>query len=140
MITHRLKQIIGDRSQREFAKSLGISPSTLWEYLKGRTPPADFIARVCERENVSLKWLMRGEDPLRAEGVTPAEGTGILKAAEEMTKFEVSVRGYIAAHNRLIIEKMIQQLTSIINEGDYRKTGAIQSLLDVLAPQQKEGK
>lgn len=136
MIAYRLKQILGDRSQRKFAKSVGISPSTLWEYLQGRTPPADFIARVCEQERVSLKWLMTGEGPMNAEEAE-LKGPEIPKAAEDEAIFQISVKGYIAAHNRPIIERMIRQLTNIINEGDYRKTGALQSFLDVLSPQKK---
>ncbi len=58
---------------------------------------------------------------------------------EETSTFQVSLKGQIAAHNRPILEKMMQQLADIMAEGDYRKTGALQSLLDLLAPKKEEG-
>ncbi len=67
MFANRFKTIIGDRSQREFAKSLNISPSTLWEYLKGRIPPADLVARICEQYGVSEKWILSGDGPMLRE-------------------------------------------------------------------------
>lgn len=61
-----------------------------------------------------------------------------VEAAEEVTPFKVNIRGYINVHNRMILERMFHQLEDIMNEGDYRKTGAIQSIFDVLAPKKEE--
>lgn len=58
---NRLKNIMGELSVRKFAAELGMSPTTVQEYLKGRVPPADFIVRVCERFNVDSWWLLTGE-------------------------------------------------------------------------------
>ena len=60
MISHRLKLLQGDLSVREFADRLSISSSTLWQYLRGRTPPAEIIVRVCERYDVTAWWLLTG--------------------------------------------------------------------------------
>ncbi len=67
MITARLKKAMGKSSQREFARKLNISPSTLWEYMKGRVPPSDFIVRVCEQTGVSERWLLSGKGEMFIE-------------------------------------------------------------------------
>ena len=61
MIKNRLKLLQGDLSVREFADRLSTSSSTLWQYLQGRTPPAEIIVRVCERYDVCAWWLLTGE-------------------------------------------------------------------------------
>ena len=73
MFTDKLKKIIEATvySMRQFAKELGISPSTFHEYLKGRTPPADLLVRICERFNVSETWLLTGEGPMFREKEEP---------------------------------------------------------------------
>ena len=60
MIGNRLKLLQGDLSVREFADRLSISSSTLWQYLRGRTPPAEIIVRVCERYDVTAWWFLTG--------------------------------------------------------------------------------
>ena len=66
VFSDRLKIVQGQRSQREFAKALNISPSTLWEYMQGRIPPVDVIARICECEGLSEKWLLSGKGEMHA--------------------------------------------------------------------------
>lgn len=51
---------MGPMTVRAFAERLGKSPSTLQEYLKGRVPPADFAALVCDCFNVSVEWFLFG--------------------------------------------------------------------------------
>jgi transcriptional regulator with XRE-family HTH domain len=81
-ISDRLKEIMGEASQREFAKSLNISPSTLWEYLNGRIPPADFIIRVCETYRICEHWLLTGQGgrDLLASGITWGVGYHVNKS------------------------------------------------------------
>ncbi|MFH2012572.1 MAG: S24 family peptidase [Pseudomonadota bacterium] len=68
----KILKIMGTLSQREFARRLEISPSTLWEYLQGRTPPADFIARVCEQFNINESWLLTGEGEMEKVSGPPS--------------------------------------------------------------------
>lgn len=70
-ISYRLKIIMGELSVRKFAAELGLSPTTVQEYLKGRTPPADFIVRVCERFRVDSWWLMTGVEKGEPPAVPP---------------------------------------------------------------------
>ncbi len=65
-IADRIRAVMGESSVRGFALALGKSPSTVQEYLKGRVPPADFIARICERFGVSERWMLTGRG--RREG------------------------------------------------------------------------
>lgn len=92
MFADRMKTIIGDRSQREFAKSLNISPSTLWEYLKGRIPPADLIARICEQYGVSEAWILSGEGPmLRSDqGAEPVGEPMMTVVSESAAAYDVA--------------------------------------------------
>ena len=73
---NRLKKIMGDMSVRKFAEKLGVPTTTLQQYLKGRTPPADFIVLVCERYEIDSWWLLTGEEGTgrSGEGMTPMPG------------------------------------------------------------------
>lgn len=69
-ICERLVEIQGDKSGKKFADSLEISQSTLYYYLKGRIPPSDFVAQVCDKYNVNANWLLTGEGPKNRNGVS----------------------------------------------------------------------
>jgi transcriptional regulator with XRE-family HTH domain len=79
----RLKIIMGSVSGREFAAKLGKSSTTVNQYLKGRTPPADFIVLVCERYQIEHKWLLTGEGPMK-RGEEPKAAPGVID--EELLK------------------------------------------------------
>lgn len=67
MLAERLAQIRGDRSQRQFARDLGVFQQNVNRYESGTTPHADFLIRLALKENVSLDWLMLGKGrPKRA--------------------------------------------------------------------------
>lgn len=61
-VSRRMSIVMGTMTQRELAKRLNISPTTLWEYFHGRVPPADFIVRFCELFDISPTWLLTGEE------------------------------------------------------------------------------
>ena len=60
----RLRQLRGfDITQEEFAEKLGISQSQLSKYERGvAAPPADILMRIKERCQVSVDWLLTGEE------------------------------------------------------------------------------
>lgn len=67
MLSERLAQIRGQRSQRKFARDLGVFQQNVNRYESGTTPHADFLIRLALKENVSLDWLMLGKGrPKRA--------------------------------------------------------------------------
>jgi Bacteriophage CI repressor helix-turn-helix domain len=67
----RLKTLQGDRKVVEFARFLEVNNSTLWNYLEGRIPPADFLAMVIKKTGVSGHWLLTGDGEMYVPGKEP---------------------------------------------------------------------
>jgi transcriptional regulator with XRE-family HTH domain len=68
MLAERLAQIRGVRSQRQFARDLGVFQQNVNRYESGTTPHADFLIRLALKENVSLDWLMLGKGRMKRSG------------------------------------------------------------------------
>jgi transcriptional regulator with XRE-family HTH domain len=68
MLPERLAQIRGERSQRQFARDLGVFQQNVNRYESGTTPHADFLIRLALKENVSLDWLMLGKGRMKRAG------------------------------------------------------------------------
>jgi len=66
-ICNRIVEIQGKLSNKELADLIKVSPSTLFYYLNGRIPPADFVNLFCEKLNVDANWLLTGEGPMYRE-------------------------------------------------------------------------
>jgi transcriptional regulator with XRE-family HTH domain len=60
-IGKRLAKVRGDRSQRAFARELGVFQQNVNRYESGTTPHADFLIRLALKEGVSLDWLLTGQ-------------------------------------------------------------------------------
>lgn len=61
--SERLKELIGNRSGRAFAKDAGISYSTLHNYLTDKSlPTLDNLIALANYTNVSVQWLATGEN------------------------------------------------------------------------------
>jgi transcriptional regulator with XRE-family HTH domain len=61
-IGQRIEQVRGRLTQHAFAKSVGISKSTLIRYEReDRLPDAETIARVCETYKADFTWLITGK-------------------------------------------------------------------------------
>jgi len=60
-IASRLEQVRGERSQRSFARDLGVFQQNVNRYESGTTPHADFLITLAIREHVSLDWLLLGK-------------------------------------------------------------------------------
>ena len=67
-LTERLAQVRGERSQRQFARDLGVFQQNVNRYESGTTPHADFLIRLALKENVSLDWLMLGKGRPKRSG------------------------------------------------------------------------
>lgn len=67
-IAGRLAEIRGNRSQRQFAKDVGVFQQNVNRYEKGTIPHSDFLIRLALEEGVSLNWLLlgKGQKRLRA--------------------------------------------------------------------------
>ncbi len=60
-ISGRLAKIRSERSQRAFARDLGVFQQNVNRYENGTTPHADFLITLALQENVSLDWLLLGK-------------------------------------------------------------------------------
>lgn len=59
-IARRLAEVRGNRSQRSFARELGVFQQNVNRYENGTTPHADFLITLALREEISLDWLLLG--------------------------------------------------------------------------------
>lgn len=64
-LPERLAQIRGERSQRQFARDLGVFQQNVNRYENGTTPHTDFLIQLSLKENVSLDWLLLGKGRMR---------------------------------------------------------------------------
>lgn len=62
-IQDRIKQLVGTRSLRKATSDWGLPYSTINNYFeKGTTPGLNVVATIAKLENVSLEWLVYGEN------------------------------------------------------------------------------
>ncbi len=59
-IQARIAKVRGTRSQRSFARDLGVFQQNVNRYENGTTPHADFLITLAVQEGVSLDWLLLG--------------------------------------------------------------------------------
>ena len=64
-LKERLAQIRGDRSQRQFARDLGVFQQNVNRYENGTTPHTDFLITLALKEGVSIDWLLLGKGKMR---------------------------------------------------------------------------
>jgi ribosome-binding protein aMBF1 (putative translation factor) len=62
----RLAKIRADRSQRSFARELGVFQQNVNRYENGTTPHADFLITLAVQEGISLDWLLLGRGQPRS--------------------------------------------------------------------------
>ena len=61
----RLARVRGDRSQRQFAKDLGVFQQNMNRYENGTMPHTDFLITLALKENVSVDWLLLGKGRMK---------------------------------------------------------------------------
>jgi transcriptional regulator with XRE-family HTH domain len=64
-LPERLAQVRGPRSQRQFARDLGVFQQNVNRYESGTTPHTDFLITLALREGVSVDWLLLGKGKMR---------------------------------------------------------------------------
>ena len=65
LIPIRLAQVRGERSQRSFARELGVFQQNVNRYENGTTPHADFLIQLAMKEEISIDWLLLGRGRMR---------------------------------------------------------------------------
>ena len=61
----RLAKVRGDRSQRQFARDLGVFEQNVNRYESGTTPHTDFLITLALMEQVSVYWLLLGKGKMK---------------------------------------------------------------------------
>ena len=61
----RIAEVRGDRSQRRFARDLGVFQQNVNRYENGTTPHTDFLIHLAIKEHVSIDWLLLGKGRMR---------------------------------------------------------------------------
>jgi transcriptional regulator with XRE-family HTH domain len=64
-LSDRLSQVRGERSQRQFARDLGVFQQNVNRYENGTTPHTDFLMTLAIKENISMDWLLLGKGRMR---------------------------------------------------------------------------
>lgn len=70
----RLAMVRGDRSQRQFARDLGVFQQNINRYEAGTTPHTDFLLTLGTKEGVSIDWLLFGKGKARIHNGSPRNG------------------------------------------------------------------
>jgi len=64
-LPERISQVRGGRSQRQFARDLGVFQQNVNRYENGTTPHTDFLITLAVKEQVSLDWLLLGKGRMK---------------------------------------------------------------------------
>jgi transcriptional regulator with XRE-family HTH domain len=64
-LPERLSQVRGNRSQRQFARDLGVFQQNVNRYESGTTPHTDFLITLALKEQVSIDWLLLGKGKMK---------------------------------------------------------------------------
>ena len=60
-LSRRIAEVRGHRSQRLFARDLGVFQQNVNRYEKGATPHPDFLMTLALKEKVSIDWMLLGK-------------------------------------------------------------------------------
>lgn len=66
-VAERLVQVRAGRSQRQFARELGVFQQNVNRYENGTTPHADFLIQLAVKEEISIDWLLLGRGRMRRD-------------------------------------------------------------------------
>lgn len=93
----------GPRGKSNFAKKLGLSPSTYDYYESGRLPPADVLLKIADVAGVDLRWLLTGQ--AQAGGAIGPDHPVVQRVAAMVAKHPQSAQP-LAAFVELLAEAM----------------------------------
>ena len=64
-LPERLAIVRADRSQRRFARDLGVFQQNVNRYESGTTPHTDFLITLALKEQISIDWLLLGKGRMK---------------------------------------------------------------------------
>lgn len=116
----RLVQIIGGRSQKEFADSVGEIPKKVNDYVLGTSKPGwGFLVKLAEH-GYNVNWLLTGEGPVYVEQSDVALPIGVQGLIRELKEHPELADGLLD-HVRLVM-KSIQTSAKLVGEFDKAKS------------------
>lgn len=65
-LPQRIATVRGARSQRQFARDLGVFQQNVNRYENGTTPHTDFLITLAIAEGISLDWLLLGKGRMKS--------------------------------------------------------------------------
>ena len=115
MISERLKSLRedADLSQKELAKALGVSPSTIGMYESGkRTPDSDMLTRICDFFNITVDYLLGRSNVKKPLNIDPLfQGAGGSKFSEAVE----TIAAHLEEKDKEITPKKMKLLKSYID-------------------------
>ena len=63
-VSNRIRKLIGESSERDFAQKIGITQSSLSAVLSGSRPSIDKVVTIADATGVNLTWLATGRGPI----------------------------------------------------------------------------
>lgn len=144
-LAERLISLRTGLSRREFAKSLGITESTLRNYEKGvSSPDAQFLTEICKKMRLSPEWLLFGTNSARSTGTSspkveapidalPGECPRCSKLERDL-ELEKEERRELAADNRRLYrekEELHREKEQLLREKEnlLRENGTLREKL-----------
>ncbi|MGY6773575.1 XRE family transcriptional regulator [Gallibacterium sp. ZY190522] len=108
--SERLKQLIGNRSGRSFAKEVNISYSTLHNYLSDISQPTlDNLITLSKYAGVSIEWLALGTEPEKT-----------VKNESEKTELNLYAdNSYIIDYRNVLVSAGFGRFNDEIDNPDY---------------------
>lgn len=115
MISERLKYLREDAelSQKELAKALGVSPSTIGMYESGkRTPDSEMLTRICDFFNITVDYLLGRSNVKKPLNTDPLfQGAGSEKFSEAVE----TIAAHLEGKDKEITPKKMKLLKSYID-------------------------
>ncbi|MFA5424760.1 MAG: S24 family peptidase [Phycisphaerae bacterium] len=118
----------GERGKSNFARSLGISPSTYSYYEENRVPPIETLLAICQITGADLNWLLTGESTTASAGLPlSVQAKELTNRIAELLNKHSEMAEPVSAFVDLLCEKkgLEKQITPESNGTDSTKTGWI---------------
>lgn len=86
----------GNRGKSQFARDLGIGPSTYDRYERDRVPPADILLRAAKVTGTRIEWLLTGEGPREASpSIETPRIAGIVQQVRRLLSRQPDAAGHL---------------------------------------------
>lgn len=116
MISERLKSLRedADLSQKELAKALGVSPSTIGMYESGkRTPDSEMLTRICDFFNITVDYLLGRSNVKKTLNIDPLfQGAG----GEKFSEAVETIAAHLESKDKEITPKKMKLLKRYIDD------------------------